>query len=664
MNRAAPVADADALLRLAQSACRQGELERGIELARQALAAGPQQGRAHNLIGLALSRLGRPAEALASFDAAIACEPALADAHGNRADILAELGRPIEAVAGYDQALTLAPDSLENWCNRGAALRDLRRNEDAIASYDRALALDPAFALAHLNRGNALNDLARRDDALAAYDQALALEPDYFHALLARGAVLRAVGHHQRALADFEHALSLQPGSADAHMQRGIALIELKRLADALANFEALLAIDPRNADALHNRGFVLNALDRHEDALASYEEALRIDPSHVEALNNRGVVLTHLGRDSQALASYDRALALAPRHLGALCNRARALAALHRNDEALACAQQALAADPEHVDALFTCGNSLVKLSRHAEALAYFERVREIDPRHPYALGVAMNCCLWTCDWPGVARLLGDLRERVTDGRAIVSPLTLFGLPMCPAELLVCTRNYVADEMPDRPNPLPARAWERPQKIRLGYLSGDFRQHPVAYLIAELFERHDRARFEVIGFSAGRDDGSAERARIAASFDRFIDVRGMGDREAAARMRDMKIDIAIDLGGHTENSRTADPRLPAGAGAGELSRLCRHARSRFHRLRARGPRRAPVRSAAALGREDRASTRQFPGQRRHQDDCGGHALAGRSGAARSRLRLLLLQQQLQAFGTGLRGVDAAAARH
>ena len=158
-------ANIDALYALAQIACQEGRFGDGVDLSRAALTIDPSRARAHNLLGMALARLERREEALASFDAAIARAPELADAHGNRGDVLAELGRLADAVESYDRALQFAPDSIETWCNRGAALSDLGRHVEALASYDRVLALKPDFAEVHFNRGNMLNRLARYEEA-------------------------------------------------------------------------------------------------------------------------------------------------------------------------------------------------------------------------------------------------------------------------------------------------------------------------------------------------------------------------------------------------------------------------------------------------------------------------------------------------------------------
>jgi protein O-GlcNAc transferase len=159
-------------------------------------------------------------------------------------------------------------------------------------------------------------------------------------------------------------------------------------------------------------------------------------------------------------------------------------------------------------------------------------------------------------CNWDRVEALLPAVEQSVRAGEAVIPPFNLLGLPLEPAIHLQCAQNFVRQRLPAEPKMFPSRARTPSDKIKLAYVSGDFRRHPVAYLIAELFERHDRARFEVVGLSYGMDDRSEERARLVAACDQFHDIQARDEREAAALINELWADIAIDLGGHTENSR------------------------------------------------------------------------------------------------------------
>jgi predicted O-linked N-acetylglucosamine transferase (SPINDLY family) len=159
-------------------------------------------------------------------------------------------------------------------------------------------------------------------------------------------------------------------------------------------------------------------------------------------------------------------------------------------------------------------------------------------------------------CDWALCEKLSSEVRRQVTGHQSIISPFVLLGYDDDSALHLSCAQNYVADRFGASPQPIEPDAVRRNEKIRVAYLSSDFGRHAVAYLTAELFERHDRSRFEVIGLSFSPDDGSDLRSRLTAAFDRFIDAKELDDQDVAQLINNLQIDIAVDLSGHTRDAR------------------------------------------------------------------------------------------------------------
>jgi len=472
--------------------------------------------------GLALHNLGRLEEAVAGYDRALALAPDMAEIHYNRANALQSLARLDEAVAGYDRAIALRPDLVEAYANRGVALRALRRFAEAVANFDHAIALKPGSAEVYYNRGNALRHLDRLDAAVASYDRAIALAPDM----------------------------------AEAYANRGVALQGLRRLDEALESCDRAIALKPDFAEALNNRGNIFREFGRFDQALESCDRAIALAPDMAEAYATRGLALQGLRRLDEALESCDRAIALKPDFAEAYVNRGAALQGLRRLDEALESCDRAIALKPDHAEALNNRGYILRDLGRFGLALESYERALAVRPDFPDALVGWIEGKRRHCDWSGEGE--HEWKVRITGGlqaslRVVFSLLSLAS----PAEHLAYARQ-VAAQFGAPPASFPPAAPRSGGRIRLGYLSADLRTHPVAFLVAGLIERHDRRRFEVLGYSCGPDDGSAIRARLTGAFDHVVDLQAASDRQAAERIHADAVDILVDLTGYTAHGRTA----------------------------------------------------------------------------------------------------------
>lgn len=524
------------------------------------IAALPPQKQARGLQqmlegAIAAHQRGQLAQAEARYLEVLRAQPASFEALHLLGVLRGQQGRYEEALRLVGAALEVRPDAVGALVNYGLILHRMKRHAEALANFDRALSLKPDNVEALNNRGNVLAALDRAEEAVMSYDRALQIRPDSAEALHNRGLALAAIGNSEAALASYVRAVQLRPDYAEAHEHRGDLLARLGRFGDALTSYERALALHPVRAELHDSRGNALSELKRYEEALASYDRALAIRPDFAAAFNNRGHALEQLWRLDEALASYDRALALRPGYAQAQGNRGNLLSKLKRHEDALAAYEEVVAGKPD-ADAYFNRGNVLTALRRYEDAAASYERALALDPRDGNALAALANTRLALCEWRGASELGRRLVDLVRDGAAPIGPFALLGHGDDPALLLQCARNFVARQIPLPPRPLAARASADRDRIRVAYVSADFRAHVMAYQLAELFELHDRQRFEVIGLALGGDDRSHVRARLAAGFDRFIDVGPRSDREIARLMRDLEVDIAVDLMGHTLDAR------------------------------------------------------------------------------------------------------------
>ena len=431
---------------------------------------------------------------------------------------------------------------------QAVALQRKGRWAEAESLYLQILAIDPQDFTARHFLGVARAQSGRMEEALAEIALAIQIRPDDPEARLNHANVLKMLGRLDESLTEFERALSLKPGWPQAENNRGTVLQALGRYEDALAAYDRALAAAPEYAEALNNRGSVLQDLKRPVEALSAYDQALRLAPKFAAAFNNRGSVLLELKRFGDALSCFDRALALRPRDAQVMNNRGNALQGLLRHDEAVAAYDQALAIQPDYAEALNNRGGALQQLKRYEEALASYDRALG---GQPHAFGGAAMAVLNLCDWARAGEIGAQMEKRITAGETI-PPWVLLGYSGDEMLQRQCAANVIAARFPHLPLPLAAKNYSH-DKIRLAYISSDVGHHPVATQIVQLIENHDRAQFEIIGIATNADDGSPQRRRLIAAFDRFIDAHQQPPHRVAEQVRALEVDLLVDLNGHTE---------------------------------------------------------------------------------------------------------------
>jgi protein O-GlcNAc transferase len=492
-----PSAAAD--LRKARALAAQGQLSDAALLCDDLLRRHPDQADALLLLGVVELQGGRLPAAAASIRASLKRNAANPAAHALLGDALLELQETQQALRCYEAALELNPDLVALHYGCATALLLLGRLREAIASLDTFLGMNPQHPEAWFHRGNACRELGRAQEALAGYEEALRLQPDF----------------------------------AAAWAGRGDALLDLDRPTEALTAHELAIRFAPKSADAHNSRGNSLRRLRRFEESLGAYDAALRFDPRHGIAHFNRGALL--MEREE-------------------------------RLDEALESLDQALDVDPRNAAVLRMRGDLLLALNRPQLAADSFAELFRLEPDFDYAAGALLHAKQSGADWsdmPAGSRR-GHVLEAVLAGRRADLPFSFLAVcDSAPAQLL-CARTYAADH--GRAPVGGAAALGKGERharrrIRLAYLSADFRAHAVSYLLAGIFERHDRKRFETIAVSLRPEESSPMGRRVGAAFARFLDVSAMTDPAAAELLRSWDIDIIVDLTGFTEGCR---PRLLA----------------------------------------------------------------------------------------------------
>jgi len=426
-----------------------------------------------------------------------------------------------EAVECYSAILTDNPENADVLYLLGVAFSQQGCFEMAAPVFRDALIHRPNNPVFHNGLANALQETGSVDEALEHYAKALLLNPNYAEAYRNQGMALQKAENHKAAAESFRNAVRTEPDSTTNYLLLAEALLNLGRHSEALDVYVAALAARD-SAQVWNLRGATLGEQGHHEEALVCFSKAIALEEHHFGALLNRSVAFTSLSRLSEALENIDRLIAL----------------------------------QPENASANNLRGHILSEMRQFPEAIANFEQAYRLNPDLNFLVGNLVSAKLKVCDWKDLPFYLLSLESKIQLKQLVTQGFAYLAFADSPPTQKIVEETWTKRIAPDNDalGPIPKRL--RPKSIKIGYYSADFHNHATAFLMAELFELHDRSRFEVFGFSFGPDVKDEMRQRLTRAFDHFHDVRLHSPLEIAKLSRDIGIDIAVDLKGKTSGSR------------------------------------------------------------------------------------------------------------
>jgi protein O-GlcNAc transferase len=471
-----------------------GSLGSAEQVCRQMLEADPRDVYALHLLGLVAYQRGRAEQAVDLLGQALRLQPGLSVIHNSLGVALTALGRFEEALVSLREALRLRPDYAEVYNNLGNTLNKMGRRTEAEGCYREALRLRPDFALAHNNLGLVLAEQGRSEDALASIGEALRLQPDYAEAYQNRGNVSKRLGRWQEAEASYKEAVRLRPDQPQFHNDLGVALAKQRRFSEAEAAFRAALNVRSDSADFLNNLGSALTEQQRYTEAEACYREALRLAPDRPETHYNLGFTYAARGKLDEARACYEQALRIKEDYADALYRLGVVCFEQGFPDQAVGYYRKALVLRPDDQ----AIQSSLLFASHHFAAY---------DPQDSFAQHR---------DW---GKQFGPEEGARAEGRGARG-----------------------DRDPNR-------------RLRIGYVSGDFSTHVMGRYSEAVIAAHDRSQVEVSCY-ANVHQADEHTRRIQAVADHWRSVVDQPDARVAELIREDRIDVLIDLAGHTSGNR------------------------------------------------------------------------------------------------------------
>lgn len=426
-----------------------------------------------------------------------------------------------QAVELLQHAIKFNPNEAAYFCNLGIAFKGLNRLFDAIESYDKAIVIKKDFAAAYFNKAIALKELKKYTEEINSYNLAIRYQPKFEQAYLNKGIALHALKKYAEAEDCFKEALAIRPMYAEAFTNLGLTQEALKNIKDAIKSHHRAIEINPNFAEAFYNLGNALQSSKKFEESIDSYNQAIKLNQSYVEAYSNRGNVLRVLDKFKEAIESYESALRI----------------------------------NPVFSDAVFNQGVAYQGLMQYDMAIDCYAKADRLNSEIKYLLGIRQYAKSFVCDWSLYDQELGRLKSELELNKPVASPfspLVAFDDPRLHHQT---SKAFTHLNYPLNLSLGNIENTKRSEKIKIAYYSADLYYHPVAIWLAELLENQDKSRFEIIAFSF-KKVLDPMRLRFETIFNQIYDVDSMPDDEVAKLSRQIGIDIAFDLSGHTAGSR------------------------------------------------------------------------------------------------------------
>ncbi|CAN1765760.1 Probable UDP-N-acetylglucosamine--peptide N-acetylglucosaminyltransferase SEC [Linum perenne] len=441
------------------------------------------------------------------------------------------------ALQFYEEAVKLRPSFPDAYVNLGNIYKSLGRLQDAIECYQRAIQSRPNYAIAYGNLANTYYEGGQLDLAVLHFKQAISIDPRYTEAYNSLGNALKDLGGVNEAIQCYSQCLALQPSHPQALTNLGNIYMNWNMPAAAASYYKATLAVTTGLSAPFNNLAVIYKQQGNYADAISCYNEVLRIDPSAADGLVNRGNTYKEIGRVTEAIQDYISAINVQPSMPEAHANLASAYKDSGLVEAAVKCYKQALLLRPDFPEA--TCN-----------------------------LLHTLQC---VCNWDERNKMFNEVEgilRRQINASALpsVQPFHAIAYPLDPMLALEISRNYAAhcSSIASRfslapfnhPPPIPIKHDHGNQRLRVGYVSSDFGNHPLSHLMGSVFGMHNQTNIEVFCYALSANDGTEWRQRIQSEAEHFIDVSTMSSDMIAKLINEDKIQILINLNGYTKGAR------------------------------------------------------------------------------------------------------------
>ncbi|TYJ11308.1 hypothetical protein E1A91_A11G267400v1 [Gossypium mustelinum] len=528
---------ADAWSNLASAYMRKRRFNEAAQCCRQALQLNPLLVDAHSNLGNLMKAQGLAQEAYSCYLEALRIQPTFAIAWSNLAGLFMDSGDLNRALQYYKEAVKLKPAFPEAYLNLGNIYKALAMPQEAIVCYQRAVQTRPNYPVALGNLASTYYERGQLDLAIHHYKQAIAYDQRFVEAYNNLGNALKDVGRVDEAIQCYNQCLTLQPNHLQALTNLGNIYMEWNMVGAAASYYKATLTVTTGLSAPFNNLAVIYKQQGNHMEAITCYNEVLRIDPLAADGLVNRGNTYKEIGRVSEAIQDYICAINIQPN-----------MAEAHAN---LASAYK----DSGHVEA----------------AVKSYQQALLLRPDFPEATCNLLHTLQCVCCWEDRDKMFTEVEgiiQRQINMSVLpsVQPFHAIAYPIDPMLALDISRKYAAHcsliasrfALPpfNHPAPIPIKQDCGNQRLKIGYVSSDFGNHPLSHLMGSVFGMHNRENVEVFCYALSQNDGTEWRQRIQSEAEHFIDVSSMSSDMISKMINKDGIQILINLNGYTKGAR------------------------------------------------------------------------------------------------------------
>lgn len=544
-----------------------GQLQEALENYRHAVRLKPDFIDGYINLAAALVAAGDMEGAVQAYVSALQYNPDLYCVRSDLGNLLKALGRLDEAKACYLKAIETRPDFAVAWSNLGCVFNAQGEIWLAIHHFEKAVALDPNFLDAYINLGNVLKEARIFDRAVAAYLRALNLSPNHavVHGNLA--CVYYEQGLIDLAIDTYRRAIELQPNFPDAYCNLANALKEKGLVYESEECYNTALKLSPTHADSLNNLANIKREQGYIEDATRLYLKALEVFPEFAAAHSNLASILQQQGKLNEALMHYKEAIRIQPAFADAYSNMGNTLKEMQDVQGALQCYTRAIQINPAFADAHSNLASVHKDSGNIPEAIQSYRTALKLKPNFPDAYCNLAHCLQIVCDWTDYSArqktLVGIVADQLEKNRlpsvhphhSMLYPLSHdFRKAIAYRHAQLCIEKI---QVLHKPTYKFSHSLPSSGRLRIGYVSSDFGNHPTSHLMQSIPGFHTRANVEVFCYSLAPDDNTKFRQKIARESEHFVDFAQVQcNGKAADRIYSDGIHILINMNGYTKGAR------------------------------------------------------------------------------------------------------------